>query len=594
MGIRALSGADAPIDVTYTGAGITIEGDGGAGIQALSGGGGIDVTSAGPITTDGSNAPGIFAESSRQTSRFPRDFEFGPIPVFTGPPSGEAVRVSATGAISTSGAESAGIWATSTNGPVEVSAKQVTTTGEYSVGIQAKGKSTAVNIATDGSVVGGWQRDLEVNPLINPPIGLKAAGVVLGATGGTATLTNNGSLGALSDRAVFGDPLILNNGTMTGFVELTGANDFVNNGTFDVRHFADTNGDGSRDKLRVSVSDLGDPGGTFANNGTLALLGGPGATTLDSTGEYLPHGNALNAMALAGPVQGQVLGATTFTNSGIINLQANPAAGDVLLVTGGHTAGSPGGGTFVANGGSLLLDTVLNNGAPSQSDVLVVDGLDVGAAGPTRILVRNAGGLGGLTVGDGILVIEGLNNVGRAAVPHAFGLGAPVVSGPYEYFLFRGGAGAGASDDWFLRNVLQPVIPPDPPVQPEPPVPPEPGEPPLLPSVPPGQPPTPIYRPEVSLYTAMPVAAAIYGRTMIDTLHERMGGNAQVLGPGDDGTYDGSPDGIWGRLIGHWGHWRSTKCARVTCWWSRSSTDWPAPHLTSIRLSTPLRLRALG
>ena len=33
-------------------------------------------------------------------------------------------------------------------------------------------------------------------------------------TGGTATLTNNGSIGALSDRAVQGDPVIINNGTM--------------------------------------------------------------------------------------------------------------------------------------------------------------------------------------------------------------------------------------------------------------------------------------------------------------------------------------------------------------------------------------------
>jgi hypothetical protein len=52
----------------------------------------------------------------------------------------------------------------------------------------------------------------------------------------------------------------------------------------------------------------------------------------------------------------------------------------------------------------------------------------------------------------------------------------------------------------------------------------------------------------------MPAAAAIYGRGIIDTLHERMGGDAQRLGPGENGTYDGAPDGVWGRLIGQWGH----------------------------------------
>jgi outer membrane autotransporter protein len=185
----------------------------------------------------------------------------------------------------------------------------------------------------------------------------------------------------------------------------------------------------------------------------------------------------------------------------------------------------------------LLLDTVLNNGAPSYSDVLVVDQVTVGAGGLTRISVHNVGGAGGLTVGDGILVVEGLTNAATSSVPHAFRLGAPAVAGPYEYLLYRGGTGPGASDDWFLRNTFQPV-PPEPEPNPEPPAP--------GPSI-------PRYRQEVSLYAAMPAAAAIYGRDIIDTLHERMGGDAQRLGPGENGTYDGTPDGVWGRLIGQWG-----------------------------------------
>ena len=45
--------------------------------------------------------------------------------------------------------------------------------------------------------------------------------------------------------------------------------------------------------------------------------------------------------------------------------------------------------------------------------------------------------------------------------------------------------------------------------------------------------------------------AALYGREIIDTLHERMGGDAQLLGPANEGA---APDGAWGRLLGHWGH----------------------------------------
>ena len=76
--------------------------------------------------------------------------------------------------------------------------------------------------------MGGWQADLTS---VGPTFGLPAAGVILSSTGGTATLTNNGSIGALSDRAVAGDPQVINNGTITGFVQFTGGdNSILNNG----------------------------------------------------------------------------------------------------------------------------------------------------------------------------------------------------------------------------------------------------------------------------------------------------------------------------------------------------------------------------
>jgi outer membrane autotransporter protein len=158
-----------------------------------------------------------------------------------------------------------------------------------------------------------------------------------------------------------------------------------------------------------------------------------------------------------------------------------------------------------------------------------------------------------------------INCLSNRAAAGTFGLvaGAPVVAGPYEYFLFRGGAGAGASDDWYLRSDLPPgpgpgpgpgPTPEPPVIVPEPPVIVGPGVPPGLgpipePPVPPG-PRRPRFRQEVSLYAAMPVMASIYGRKIIDTLHERMGGDAQLLGPGKEDM----PDGMWGRIIGYWGH----------------------------------------
>ena len=405
VGIRANnSGTSAPIFVTYTGPGITTQGGNGHGILATSGSGSVNVSSTGPITTNGSGARGIFAQSRTGTvdvtssgaistngiTAFGIRADSGTLPTLlssdpgddvgaTAAPSGigSAVTVNATAPITTVGQEAQGIWASSATGPTVINVAQVMTTGQFSSAVRATGATVAVNVAAGGSVMGGWQSGVTD---VGPTLGLPSSGVSLSATG-SAVLTNNGTIGALSDRAVFGDPTIVNNGTMIGFVQLTGINDYINNGTFNFRHFADTNGDGIRDTLRVAVSDLGSGPSTFTNNGTLALLGGPGATTLDSTGQYLPLGLAFNAMALGGPVQGQILGATTFTNSGTIDLQANPVAGDVLLISGGHTPGANGGGTFISNGGRLLIDTVLNEGgAASRSDVLVVDGTSVGAA----------------------------------------------------------------------------------------------------------------------------------------------------------------------------------------------------------------------
>jgi autotransporter family porin len=506
-GIRATSNLGTAASVTYTGPGITVHGGAGLGIVAVTGNGSATVSaSGGPITADGSNAVGILADSG-------------------------TVRNTAQGRP-----------VTTTTGPLLVSANNISTLGNFGTGISATGGSggVTVNIASGGSIMGGWQADIAS---AGTAYGLKATGVVLGSSAGTATLNNAGSIGALSDRAVANTPLfasnntsIINNGTITGFAQLAGSgNSILNNTTFNLRHFADTNGDGVRDTLRVAVTDLGP--GTFTNIGTLALLGGPGATVLDATGQYLPLGLTFNAMSLGGPVQGQILGATTFTNAGTIDLQANPVPGDVLLITGGHTPGTTGGGTFIASGGRLLLDTVLNQGGPaSSSDVLVVDGTAVGPGGATQMLVRNFGGAGAITVNNGILVVQSVDPT--RSVGGVFALGAPAVAGPFEYLLFHGGVGADAADgNWYLRSTINCGTPgaPMPPCPPTPVPGPNPG--PVIPD----------FRPETSLYAAIPSMALVYGRNLLDTLHERVGEEEDQRGAAPN------PNG-WARLIGMHGH----------------------------------------
>jgi hypothetical protein len=132
IGIRAFSFRDAPISVNYIGPGITTQGGNGIGIAALSGGGNINVTSSGPITTSGSGAIGILADSTNLVARFPS--EFRATPVFNGTPTGT----------------------------VQVNATNVLTTGQFSTGIVANGvRDVTVNIAPGGSVSGSCAASVE-------------------------------------------------------------------------------------------------------------------------------------------------------------------------------------------------------------------------------------------------------------------------------------------------------------------------------------------------------------------------------------------------------------------------------------------------
>jgi outer membrane autotransporter protein len=542
--------------MSYTGPGITTQGGGGVGIQALSGRGSILVNSSGPInTTDGFNAVGILADSGTTLSR-------------------------SSGLITEFGTIVPAVPFAATTGAVQVTtSSNVFVQGEFGTGISATAGSGGVTVNVQGgSVIGGWQADLNS---VGPTYGLPAAGVILGSSVGTATLTNDGSIGALSDRAVASSPFpsnntsIINNGTITGFVQLVGGNNSIlNNGTFNLRHFAQTTVGGGRDTLRVAIADLGAGfNNSFTNNGTLALLGAPGATKLDATGQYLPLGNLNNAMALNGPVQGHLVGVNTFTNSGTIDLQSNPVAGDVLVITGARQAGlaptpliaGPGPGTFISNGGTLRLDTVVNEGgAATRSDTLVVDGTLVGA-GATTMAIRNAGGAGALTVGDGILVVQVLNPARSAS--GAFSLsGGSITAGAFDYFLFKGGGSPSSPGNWYLRSTLvAPPIPPITPDTPTPPIPPPepaPGTPPL-PTPVPGAAPIPLFQPGVAVMSVVPSVARALGLLTLGTFNERQGDQLLVRGGCSRETQNRSwkagitgdencitKFGAWGRVFG--------------------------------------------
>ncbi|WP_266020048.1 autotransporter outer membrane beta-barrel domain-containing protein [Brucella intermedia] len=383
--------------------------------------------------------------------------------------------------------------------------------------------------------------------------GLPAAGVVLwsGAEGISAVLNNKGTIGALSDLAIThgvacgnsqyetpparmassaggaarmipdgngcttsgvitapwmevdipvydvsypsatGSVHIVNDGTINGFVTLWGGapHTLDNSGSFNIRNFSDTDGDGFRDTKRVSISDFGGPDATFSNlnSGVVRLAEVKNAPVTDATGSYVPTTgsdsrpleSSFYTIAREGVGQGQFVNLKTFNNAGTIDLRGEQV-GNTLIITGKDTVGgSAGDGVFVSQGGRFLTNVVLNDGiAPGGAtntfaDVLVVDGTELGSAA-TSIFVGNQGGSGDLTPGNGIMLVE-VRDKSRSE-NGVFALGdhgytvdgrAGVSLGKWSYFLYHNGVNAGGVDDtadgnWYLRSQLKPIDPTNP------------------------------------------------------------------------------------------------------------------------------------
>jgi outer membrane autotransporter protein len=543
-----------------TGATINTVGNNAAGIRGQAVRGQIGVTNSGSISTTGNNSPGIILTTT-----------FGP----QGP--GGAISATNSGAIGTSGVTSTGILMTSTDGnltignggPITTSGQEahgirattanagastvdtsaaIATSGQLSVGTYALGSTTDITVGVGGNISGGWQPDLTSIGAT----GLPSAGIAIGSNASGATLVNNGSVGALSDRAiaeldryaigVAGPLTVTNNGNVTGFVQLGAGDSIFSNLTptsLDLRHFADTTGNGLRDTKRVAISDFGAGTDQFFNeaNGVVRLAPVAGATTTDPSGYYLPT-TGIDSRPLEasfydfnreGLLQGQFANLETFSNAGIIDLRGS-GTGNTLVITSGpgvvDGALQPGTGTYVANGGQLLLTTQLNDGIPlggqtnSYSDMLVADQTQLGTA-PTGIgITIDQASAGALTPGNGIEVVEVRNKT--ASAEGVFTLSGRAASGAFEYQLFRNGVGGDANDgNWYLRSVFVPPRPP--PGPPDPP--PGPSDPPS-PSPPPGPPPpppVPNYRVEDPLDMVLPALANRLGLGMLGSYHDRVG-----------------------------------------------------------------------
>lgn len=291
--------------------------------------------------------------------------------------------------------------------------------------------STAIVSATSGNAItnnsGSSIVNVSAGALINGSVLLNDGSDTVNIAGGTnlagITALDGGDDVLLGDGFV--DILNLNTG-WTGNLE--GANilnwEFINinGGTVGFSNAAINVG-------QINVNNFGSLNGS--NN--LSITGNAAI----ASGSRIIAGNAFGTNAMN--ISGNLFNAGNVQLSGPAGQQA---AGDRLTVA----------GNYFGSGGTLVLDAVLNSDT-STTDRLVVAG---NTSGSTGIIVNNVGGLGAMTTGDGIMLV----NVAGTSTTNAFNLNNSVVAGAFNYRLYQNGISNPTDGDWYLRSSARGITSP--------------------------------------------------------------------------------------------------------------------------------------
>jgi outer membrane autotransporter protein len=107
------------------------------------------------------------------------------------------------------------------------------------------------------------------------------------------------------------------------------------------------------------------------------------------------------------------------------------------------------------NGGLITLNQVLGDGSEAGDKIIIRDKGSV--KGTTYLAIRNYGGLGGQTTGNGMLVVEAQGSADTTAQgsKDGFKLKQPVYAGAYEYRLRAGDANR-VGQNWYLSSQVNP------------------------------------------------------------------------------------------------------------------------------------------
>uniref|UniRef100_UPI0014838FD1 autotransporter family protein n=1 Tax=Pandoraea sp. PE-S2R-1 TaxID=1986994 RepID=UPI0014838FD1 len=272
------------------------------------------------------------------------------------------------------------------------------------------------------------------------------------------------------------------------------------------------------------LQGTGTASNAFVNFGTLLAQG--------DNWTWSGSGNFNSAQLQTGTfnLTGTLGGATTTVASGATLTGTGTLTGNVTNQGTVHPGDGSGNGTltivgnYTGQNGTLKIDSVLGNDS-SRVAPLTVSGGTIN--GNTSVAVNNLSGLGNLTTGNGIPVVQAVG--GATSTASAFALGSSVSAGAYTYYLYKGGTTADSTNSWYLRStVAAPVeVTVTDPVTGEPEVEiltptPSIGTPPTA-TLQPGDDPLPIYRIEVPVYSMMPELGRTAGFAQLATFHERQG-----------------------------------------------------------------------
>ena len=314
---------------------------------------------------------------------------------------------------------------------VSISGKVAGGTGVGVATTSKAGKLTIINLAAtaDVSATSG-------NAITN-----NLGDSVLNVANG-AVITGTVRLGDGSDTA---NILLSSTAAFAGITALDGGDNFAA-----ADGFVDTlnlNGAGSFDLVGARVTNwelINFNAGTVGFSDALITAGAlnvNNGATLNAANSLVATANvnvASNGTLLVGNVSGnsnaRIVG--NLTSAGLVNLSGTVGkAGDKLNVT----------ANFTGANGQVRLDTVLQ-GDNSPTDSLNITG---NAIGSTLLAVKNVGGTGGLTLGDGIKLVQ----VGGKSDQTAFRLlDEDVQAGGFRYGLFLGGIADPNDQDWYLRT----------------------------------------------------------------------------------------------------------------------------------------------